>query len=137
MRRRMLLAFVPAIAAAALAAAPAAGKVPQGQGLVLELGVTCEGGASMSVLVTHGGGSTAWFPATGEHIVLKTFFGTFTFTPEGGGAPIVESFTKNYGQKSGLGDTTTCTQSFAETIPGEGTVTGSITAEVLVVPPGG
>lgn len=135
MRRRMLLAFVPAIVAAVLAAAPAAGKVPQGKGLVLEVGVSCEGGPSMSVLVTPG--ASAWFPATGEHIVLKSFSGTFVFTPEGGGDAIVESFTKTFGQKAGLGDATTCTQSFTETIPGEGTVTGTITAEVLVVPPGG
>jgi hypothetical protein len=40
MRRRLLVAFVPTIAAAVLAAAPAAGKVPGGQGLVLELDVT-------------------------------------------------------------------------------------------------
>jgi hypothetical protein len=135
MRRRLLLAFVPTIVAAVLAAAPAAGRVPGGQGLVLELGVTCEGGASMSVLVTPG--ASAWFPSTGDHIVLKSFSGTITFTPEGGGTPIVDSFTKTYGQKAGLGDSTTCTQSFTETIPGEGTVTGSITAEVLVVPPDG
>jgi hypothetical protein len=135
MRRKMLLTLVPVIVAAVLAAAPAAGKVPQGQGLVLELGVTCEGGPSMSVLVTPG--ASVWFPQTGEHIVVKVFSGTFTFTPEGGGAPITESFTKTFGQKAGLGDTTTCTLSFTETIPGEGTVTGSITAEVLVVPPGG
>ena len=135
MRRRMLLVLVPAIVAAALVAGPAAGKVPQGQGLFLELGVSCGGGAPMSVLVTPG--ASAWFPATGDHIVLKSFSGTFTFTPEGGGDPITESFTQSYGQKAGLGAATTCTQSFTETIPGEGTVTGSITAEVVVVPPGG
>ena len=134
MRRKMLLVLVPAIVAAMLVAAPAAGKVPQGQGLALEVGVDC-GAGPISVLVTPG--ASAWSLATGEHVVLKSFSGTFTFTPEGGGDPITESFTKTFGQKAGLGTATTCTQSFTETIPGEGTVTGSITAEVVVVPPGG
>ena len=135
MGRRMLLAFVPAILAALLAVAPAAGKVPQGNGLTVEVGVSCNGGAPMTVLVTPG--ATAWFPASGQHIVLKMFSGTFTFTPEGGGDPIVESFTMTFGQKAGLGSAMTCMQSFTETIPGEGTVTGSITAEAVVVPPSG
>jgi hypothetical protein len=131
----MLLALVPAIVAAVIVAGPAAGKVPQGQGLFLEVGVSCGGGPPMSILVNPG--ASAWFPATGDHIVLKSFSGTFTFTPEGGGDPITESFTKTFGQKAGLGATSTCMQTFTETIPGEGTVTGSITAEVVVVPPGG
>ena len=134
MRRRMLLALVPAIVIAALVVAPAAGKVPQGQGLFLEVGIDC-GEGPISVLVTPG--ASAWSLATGEHVVLKSFSGNFVFMPEGGGDPIVESFTKSFGQKTGLGAATTCTQSFTETIPGEGTVTGSITADVLVVPPGG
>ena len=134
MRRRTLAAVVVGIAAAMLAVGSASGKVPQGKGLFLEVGVSCDGGPAMTVLVTPG--ASAWFPTTGQHFVLKSFSGTFTFTPEGGGDPIVESFTKTFGQKAGLGSAATCTQSFAETFPGEGTVVGSITAEVVVVPPG-
>ena len=135
MSRKLVTAVVAVMVGAMLAVAPATAKVPKGNGLHFEVGVTCDGGPSMTVLITHGDSPTGWFPSTGQHIVIKTFSGIFTFTPEGGGAPIVESFTKTYGQKTGLGTALMCSQAFEETIPGEGTVTGSITAEVFVVPP--
>jgi hypothetical protein len=122
------------VAAAVVVATPAT-AVPQGNGLVVEVGVTCGGGPSFSVLLTRGGGATAWNLATGQHVVIKTFTGTFTFTPLGGGTPIVETETRSSGQKVGLGTPLTCSQTFTETIPGEGTLTGVISAEVLVVPP--
>jgi hypothetical protein len=132
--KRLTIALGALLATVALAT-PATAKVPNGNGLNVEVGISCNGGPSFSVLVTRGGGQTAWNLATGEHVVIKTFTGTFTFTPEGGGTPITETETRSSGQKVGLGTPLTCSQTFTETIPGEGTVTGSITAEVLVVPP--
>jgi hypothetical protein len=132
--QRLILVLGLAVIAAAIVAAPAT-AVPKGNGLNVEVGITCDGGPSFSVLVTRGGGQTAWNLATGEHVVIQTFSGTFTFTPEGGGTPIVETETRSSGQKVGLGTPLNCSQMFTEVIPGEGTVTGVINAVVLVVPP--
>lgn len=132
---KKLALLIVATAAVAVWVAPAAAKVPNGNGLNIEVGVTCDGGSAFSVLVTRGGGQTAWNLATGEHVVLKTFSGTFTFTPEGGGTPIVETESRSSGQKVGLGTPLSCSQTFTEVIPGEGTVTGVIEAEVVIVPP--
>lgn len=132
--QRLISALAIVAAIAAILTGPAT-AVPAGKGLTVEVGVSCDGGPTFSVLVTRGGGQTAWNLATGEHVVIKTFSGTFTFTPEGGGTPIVETETRSSGQKAGLGPPLTCSQTFTEVIPGEGTVTGSITAEVVVVPP--
>ena len=51
------------------------------------------------------------------------------------GAPIVETDNRSSGEKVGLGTPITCSQTFTQTIPGQGTVTGEITVEVLIVPP--
>jgi hypothetical protein len=122
------------VATAAFLAAPAT-AVPRGNGLIVQVGCSCEGAPSGSVLITRGGGQTGWNVSTGQHVVVKTFSGTFTFTPEGGGTPIVETENRSSGQKVGLGTPITCSQTFTEVIPGQGTVTGSITVEVLIVPP--
>ena len=132
LRLTVLVGVVLAVAAVLVAPATA---VPQGKGLVVEFGFSCGGAPAHAVLITRGGGQTGWNLATGQHVVVKTFSGTFTFTPEGGGTPIVETESRSSGEKVGLGTPLVCSQSFTQVIPGEGTVTGSITVEVLIVPP--
>jgi hypothetical protein len=133
---KKLVLLIVATMAVAVWVAPATAKVPSGNGLIVEVGVTCEGsGGSFSVLVTRGGGQTAWNLTTGQHHVIKSFSGTFTFTPEGGGTPIVETESRSSGQKVGLGTPLSCSQTFTEVIPGVGTVTGVINVEVVAVPP--
>jgi hypothetical protein len=86
-----------------LLATPAV-AAPPGGGLET-IPVTCDG---QEVTVTVSGGASFWIED--QHYVLTSFTGTFTPAE---GEP--ETFTKTYGQKTGLaGSEITCTATFEE-----------------------
>jgi hypothetical protein len=112
MIKRLVTVASLAVAALALAAAPAGADAPPGQGLTIEEGVfTCNG---EEVTIVHPAGATGWID--GQHVVILSF----TFSgPEG-------TFTKSSGKKTGLTPTYTC-------VGQEGDVTLTIVA--APVPP--
>ena len=121
--------------AGALLLVPSALAVPEGNGLITTPAiVSCDGGPIHAVLVLRGAGATSWNLSTGEHVVIQEFSVTTTFTPQSGGAPIVQTTTKTFGQKTGLGAAHHCSTPFSETIPGVGTITGVATAISFTVP---
>ena len=67
----------------------------------------------------------------GELFLLRTLEFSGTFTPLVG--PVqTEEFSKTYG-RGPRGETITCTASFNDVVPGEGTFVGSSTATVVAV----
>ena len=106
--------------------ASAAGKVPQGQGLItsLEAGIAsleCTDPLITEVIFAGGGGAT--WTTDGRMYLLQSIDVTGTITTPEGTFPA--EFSKTYGNKAGLtGDTVSCT--FAQSAPGfeaTGTVT--------------
>jgi hypothetical protein len=102
------------IAALAACAAPAA-AAPPGHGLITEGPFSCTGLGDTPI--THSAGASAYIGD--QHYVVASF----EFTPTGGtGEP------KQFGQKTGLSGSLTCTQQF----PGQ----GNLTVVLLPVAPG-
>jgi len=124
------------VATAAIAAVPALAGVPNGKGLVVTVGLNCDGNEPDTIVLTRGLGATGWSMTTDSHYVVKAFGITTTLIPEGGGAPIVESFYDTFGNKTGLGTPSRCEGSFEEAIPGVGALSGSIRGELVYVPAG-
>jgi hypothetical protein len=100
--RRAAAVFTAAVVAAV--AAPAIAATPPGQGLVqLPSPITCEGIGQVTVTTIPGGPpgtGPAWILSTGAMMLVQEI----TITQAG--APV---FHKDYGNKAGLGSTTTCT----------------------------
>jgi hypothetical protein len=117
MPSRKALASLLAVGLLALAvAAPANANVPQGKGLE-DLGVFECGGSIGTISVYGPAGGPRGFTTSGLHVIVNSLSASF------GG----ETFSKTFGNKTGIGPFVTCTQVF------EG---GFITVTGALLPPG-
>jgi hypothetical protein len=123
--KRTFAVLTAALAALALAAAPAGANLPKGAGLISIGTLSCEGFGDVDVIGPRPPESAAGFTTTGVHANLLsiTVVGT---DPDGN--PF--TFSKSYGTKTAL-TPVTCTMHFDDA-----NGTGDITAVVGIVPPG-
>jgi hypothetical protein len=124
MKRRILLATIGLGLLSAALAAPAGANLPNGKGLTEPFAIECGSLGTVLVVAPKGDNADAGFTTTGQHLNVVSITGTFN-GPDG---PF--TFTKNYGKKTGLKNTVTCTAHFED---GDGT--GDITVVVATVPP--
>lgn len=128
MKRRIALgaAVISAVALIAVAAVPAAAKVPGGQGLISFGFPTCgEGLGQVELFGPPAGPATSGYLIVTDDTSLHAIATRFELTVDG---EIV--FEQNFGEKAGL-TTVTCTDTFEDP---EGTAVFTLTA--AIVPPG-
>jgi hypothetical protein len=125
MRRLLLVLCASALACAALTATAGAAPVKSPQAFVLP--ATCDGQEVEFAVVGEGTFSPGHVVGSTSVFLPYSFDLTFTFTPEGGGDPEVE--TEQETKPAPGTDLVTCDINFSESVPGEGTFTivGTVT----------
>jgi hypothetical protein len=122
------LAWIAAtLAIALLAAGTATATVPNGNGHVVTMGISCDGAEPQLIRLTRPLGKSAWIELLDQHYVVSGFGITVRFTPTGGAPVVLDSYFNTFGQKVGLGEPIVCQGTFSEAVDGgmlETTITG-------------